>query len=800
MRLFSLILSGLFLCVGHVFAQNPPKGPPPSPLQQAASKVLREMPVKLYEGRASDSDVRDCTKLIELAPDDNTRRPFVIFLAQYQRIMLAKPERALSTIAPGFLGKDKAKAWMKANDEAVKAARAQWLKDDAVAKKAKKASPKIPSDYQIDLPALHEWTIDGTTALFAVEAAHCLATLDKPQRAMEIIDAVGQQFTDETRVLAAECGADLFIRMQMYQKATEFYRFSLDVLETLKKREYDENSHERFFFSEEQQILQNRLSEKLSIAQRLYEIEMFGPDWIAYRDAQRLHFEGRFLEAYFAYLEIVEAFPDSIYGEAATCYLIEILCKLADKDNIKNAAETFKQKRQELDTAKLVVKVGERFRDPEELMEPRRNNVARLEKAISLWKSIPLGETALTAAEKYTEEFIERDKFGLYRGEAMLDVGLCWLETFLEPEKAEPWLLRANDWFDEVKKLDVALNKLEVPDKSKTVSQAPREERFTDEWTNVRMSQPGPGHLFNRRECKWYLSSKHKEAVLWLGLIYFARGDMSNAKAQWGQIAEIDKEYNKLIADTRGTGTTSTRLLYFLETKPGELHATKNELKAFKDEHRRFAVLFADCAYVAENQSLAEKIYRKLDEGALGQLSKNEKAYVSFAIFDCLCWDTNRNENDFLESRWTVLEGSPSEKRALMGYANRIDKASVTFSNMGKRMNTRELIITKYPNSPEAEEASLRNIFEMTIIMQGFEKIEKYLATNGPDELLEKTRAEHKAVQAKIFSIVDKIISSCDQFEKKYKSGKLCDAVIKLRESAAMKKKEFATMQFYSLP
>ncbi|HBT77517.1 MAG TPA: hypothetical protein DEB39_11495, partial [Planctomycetaceae bacterium] len=515
MKYVTCLLPLLFVlyCAGGVFAQNLPKSPSASPFRQAATRVLREMPVKLHEGCASDADVQACVKLIELAPNDNARRPFIVFIAQYQRIMQAKPERAVSIIAPHLLGKEKAQTWAKANDDAFKAARTRWLKDEAAAKKAKTDPPKLPSVYQIDLPPLSEWKIDGSTALFAVEAAYCLAAMDQPQRAIEIIDAVGQKYENETRVLAAECGADLFVRTKMYEKSVEFYGFAINVLETLKKQEYDSGKGERRFFTEEQQIIKSRLVEKKAIAQKLYDEDRFGPDWVAYRDAQRLHFDGKYLEAYFAYMEVVEKYRDSVYGEAATCYLIEILCKMADKENIKDAAETFKKKKREFETAKRIVKIGERFGDPEELMTPRRENVAQLEKAVSLWKSTPLGENAIHAAEKYTEQFIERDKYGLYRGEAMLDVGLCRLEVYLDPEKGEPWLKRANEWFDEVKKTDTALGKLEVPDKSKRISQAPKEERFTDAWTNVLNSKPKPGDLFNRRECKWYLSSKHKEAV-----------------------------------------------------------------------------------------------------------------------------------------------------------------------------------------------------------------------------------------------------------------------------------------------
>jgi len=506
-----------------------------SPLQQAATKVLREMPVKLYEGRATEADVQACIRLIELAPNDNAKRPFALLVAQYHRITLQKPERTLAMMMPMLTGRKS-------------------------------------GSFDIDkLPPLQDWTINEHTALFAVEAAHCLAVLDRPQRAIEIIDAIGQKYEDEIRVLAAECGADLFVRTKMYEKSVEFYGFALNVLETLKQREYEPGKGERIFFSEEQQIIRNRLDEKRTLAQRLLDEERFGPDWVAYRDAQRLHFDGRYLEAYFAYMNVVDQYRNSVYGEAATCYLVEILCKMADRKNVKDAAETFKNKQEELQMARLLVKYTEQSKAPEALMEKRRENVTNLEKMISLWKSMPLGENAILAAEKSTEQFLEREPFGLYRGEAMLNCGLCRLEIFLDPDKAEPWLLRANKWFGEVKKTDAALLKLEVPDKSKAVSQPPREERFTDEWSNIKLSQPKPGDLFNRRECSWYISSKHKDAVLWLGMIAYANKDYNVAKTWWEKLYVIDPYFKQ--ADNSPSGSTTQRLMWNLEHNNASLFA-----------------------------------------------------------------------------------------------------------------------------------------------------------------------------------------------------------------------------------
>ena len=657
------------------------------------------MQIRLYENRATDDDYQNCLNLIQAAPSENAKRPFLLLASQYRRLVLDEPESSLATCAPYLIGKERAKIWKKANDEAIKVAKDRWVKDCEAAKKSKQDPPKAPVNYFVELPPLKEWTIDNSTALFAIEVVYSLAALERPQEAIKIIDVVGQQFEDETRVLASECGADLFLQTRLYKRSIEFYGFALKTLNSLKKREYVHEKGERIFFTAEQTIIKNRLESKLEIAQRLLDEKQFGPDWVSYRDSQRLHFDGKHIEAYFAYLDVIKQFPESVYAAASACYSIEMLTQFADENKPHGQAKLSKEWQDDLQATRQLHNYAKRSKTSESLLASYQSKIERLEQNLELLKKLPLGQAAIEMAERETEKFIERDKFGLYRGEAMLDCGACWLEIFLDPDKAEPWLKRANDWFYEVQKTDSALSKLQVPDKSQKISAPPPKERFKDQWTNILPSKLKPGNLFNRRECGWYLDSKVKEAVLWLGFIAFARNDLEEAKTQWTRIAEIDKEYNRTIMETRGSGTASTRLLYFLETKPGLLHATREELLAFnKNKRRRFAVLLADCAYVAEKRDLSEKTFRRLDRGELGELSKNEKAYIAYGIFSCLCWKSGVNETEFLEKRWSILEGSVSEKRAVMGMANRMNKASVHYGNVNKRLELREQLIAKFPS------------------------------------------------------------------------------------------------------
>ena len=185
--LFSLCLLGcILLSTGLVHAQTPKRAPQPQTPQEFAQRVLEEMPARLYDGKATAEDAAVCLKLIELAPTEEAKRPFVLLVAQHKRIAMGDPLASLIVCSPYLVGRTAAKTWERANNDAIRTAKANWAKDVAAAKRTKTEPPPEPSHYIVELPPLKEWKIEASTALFAVEAAYCLTALGKTQVAIEI--------------------------------------------------------------------------------------------------------------------------------------------------------------------------------------------------------------------------------------------------------------------------------------------------------------------------------------------------------------------------------------------------------------------------------------------------------------------------------------------------------------------------------------------------------------------------------------------------------------------------------------
>jgi tetratricopeptide (TPR) repeat protein len=156
-------------------------------------------------------------------------------------------------------------------------------------------------------------------------------------------------------------------------------------------------------------------------------------------------------------------------------------------------------------------------------------------------------------------------------------------------------------------------------------------------------------------------------------LIAFAKEDYETAEKHWNLLAELDKVfYAKQKASGWENATTLARLTWNLRNQKGSLYATPEEMENFKDPKRRMAILLADLYYESEQHQKALSIYQRLENRELGTLSKNELVYVMLGVFSCLCWEKKFDETTYIFHKAKLFEDTPSEKRAILGFANRI--------------------------------------------------------------------------------------------------------------------------------
>ncbi|MGB3087897.1 MAG: tetratricopeptide repeat protein [Phycisphaerae bacterium] len=376
-------------------------------------------------------------------------------------------------------------------------------------------------------------------------------------KALEIFDWVAGSAQGVPLILAAEgCGKALVARKE-YQTAVEAIEFALGYAWS---RYYDRAD------------LIRRLEALLGEARRLADINLYGEDFVLYRDAERLRREqGRFAEAREVYLGIIEKFPEGHYAEAARLY-----------------------------AAKCLIGLGK-----------------------------------IEEAEKELAAFRKSDPYGLYRGEAALELGRIALEHRLNLNVAQGCFFLLDAWIREARsKKPLNIEKLALREAARQVTAPPQEEKYVDWWGNVKKNEIRPGQLVNRKTCPWYLDDLKEQMAMYMGFLCFVGGKKEEALEWYKKILECDPATRRL--DTAGEWNDYSRLKRGVEL--GYLVAYPPELAAFKDPRHRLAVLLMDFYYLTQRFDKSAALAQRLLKGDFGLLQGAAREYAQLAYAKNVYW------------------------------------------------------------------------------------------------------------------------------------------------------------------
>ncbi|MGB2801789.1 MAG: hypothetical protein WBD52_05675, partial [Phycisphaerae bacterium] len=395
-----------------------------------------------------------------------------------------------------------------------------------------------------------------------------LLALGKPYDALVIFDWMAGKAGGVALVRAAEgCGKALLARKE-FAKAVECFRFALDYARQ---------------FAYDQEALIRRLEGLLRQAERLAEMDLYGEDFVRYRDAERLRrAEGKHAAASEIYLEIIQKWPESIYAEASRLYAAQCLVALGKIEEAKRELAAFRAS----------------------------------------------------------------DPYGLYRGEAVLEMGRIALEYDLAPQAARGCFLLLGTWLQEVQdKTPLNIEKLAVREAAEKVTTPPAKEKYTDFWGNVKKNAIQPGQLVNRKTCPWYLDDLKEQMAMYLGFLAFVEGKKDEALAWYKRILECDPATRRM--DTAGEWNDYSRLKWGAEH--GYLYAYPNDLRLYdKNPRQKLAVLLFDFYYVTDRSDKAEQMAKRLLAGDFGRLAPPLREYPQYAYATAL-YDTKGNDAAFRE-------------------------------------------------------------------------------------------------------------------------------------------------------
>jgi tetratricopeptide (TPR) repeat protein len=457
-------------------------------------------------------------------------------------------------------------------------------------------------------------------------AGDALLALGKPYDALMIFDWMAGQTEGVPLVRAAEgCGRALLARKE-FQKALESFRFAVDYA-----REY----------AYDQEALIRRLEGLLRDAQRLADMDLYGEDFVRYRDAERLRRQrpqmspgltGTNLRdtaaARSVYLEIIQKWPESIYAEASRLYAAQCLVALGKIEEAKQELAAFRAS----------------------------------------------------------------DPYGLYRGEAVLEMGRIALEYDLAPQAAKGCFLLLDTWLREVQdKTPLNIEKLAVREAAEKVTTPPAKEKYTDFWGNVKKNAIQPGQLVNRKTCPWYLDDLKEQMAMYLGFLAFVEGKNDEALAWYKKILECDPTTRRL--DTAGEWNDYSRLKWGAEH--GYLIAYPQELRLY-NERQRLAIVLGDFHYVTQDFDRAADFFTDLLKGKHGMLKSAQRDYPLYAMGMAIYrgrWRPGGNSLKDAVAQWEKVlgnrDGTWTEYRAAYTIAN----VSRQSADESLRAHGRELLI-----------------------------------------------------------------------------------------------------------
>jgi tetratricopeptide (TPR) repeat protein len=409
---------------------------------------------------------------------------------------------------------------------------------------------------------------DDDIGLASIVSGDAYLAQTKNLQALEVFDWVAGKAEGKTLVLAAEgCGKAL-MAMKEHAKAADSLDFALNYA-----RQKDNPS-------DPYTGLIKRIQPLYDKARRLADIDLFGEDFVLYRDAERLRrLEKNFKAAREVYEDVIARFPDGPYAEPSQLYGAMCLVEL--------------------------------------------NKVPQAEKELAAMR--------------------QANPYGLYSGEALLTMGRLALEYHLEPGPARGCFALLDTWIEEVKSKPplLAVEKLSHrKDAAVKVTTPPAQEKYVDFWGNVKKSEIKPGMLVNPKTCPWYLDDLTEQSAMYQGFLFFTEGKKDEAMAQYKRILDLDPATRQM--NVSGEANDYMRLKVGVDN--GYLVAFPEELALYKGPRQRLAVLLADFDYVCQRFDQAASMTRRLLRGEVGALTGVAREYPQLLYAKCTYWSAGRTD------------------------------------------------------------------------------------------------------------------------------------------------------------
>jgi tetratricopeptide (TPR) repeat protein len=239
-------------------------------------------------------------------------------------------------------------------------------------------------------------------------------------------------------------------------------------------------------------------------------------------------------------------------------------------------------------------------------------------------KSAPNGVASIKA-------FIESKPYGLYRGEAMMELGKYFLECEWDADEAAVWYEKALKWFREVRGRADAVDLYALSKKLSDVAAVRGPATSLDQWRMTKHRKIDPKEVVNRKTAPWYLSENERECLFHCGFLRYVDGDYDGAKKLFEQVREVDANIAKLVglnwpnAYWRLISACNVKRMIF----PGK------DRKNLKGKNK-LRCAYAELNYLCEKFEDAKRLFIEMRDDP--KSSKTEKAMALIGIGQAGCF------------------------------------------------------------------------------------------------------------------------------------------------------------------
>lgn len=214
-------------------------------------------------------------------------------------------------------------------------------------------------------------------------------------------------------------------------------------------------------------------------------------------------------------------------------------------------------------------------------------------------------------AKDRLEKFIRKDPGGLYRGEALMQLGRISLECEWNAKESQKYYEAALAYFrDARKRKDLFSLYAPMSDDLKRQTAPTQKPTSLDRWLRIIRHEEDPLKLYNIASAPaWYADDKEKNCIFILGFFAFAAGKYDTARSYWENVLALSPDIAAL--DQR-LPNVQTRLLQACEMKIMALWP--EEKAALQSPDVRFRFLLGEYLILIERFKEAYAVFKKISE------------------------------------------------------------------------------------------------------------------------------------------------------------------------------------------